>query len=90
MLDWLHVVCGVWCGQTLSERRAEGLHYLGTAYGLTLSLFNFWRAKCGYTPVYVRLTPNELTGEHTCIMIKANPPPPCPLFCTAARPVLRR
>lgn len=53
----------------LSDRRPEGLHWLGVSFGLTLELLNFWnRAK--FKPVYLRLTPNDITGEHTCIMIK--------------------
>uniref|UniRef100_A0A8C4QVS0 RNA cytidine acetyltransferase n=2 Tax=Eptatretus burgeri TaxID=7764 RepID=A0A8C4QVS0_EPTBU len=53
----------------LEERRAEKLDYLGTSFGLTASLFKFWK-KGGYTPVYLRQTPNDLTGEHSCVMLK--------------------
>ncbi|XP_054633393.1 RNA cytidine acetyltransferase [Dunckerocampus dactyliophorus] len=53
----------------LSERRAEQLHYLGVSYGLTTQLLKFWK-KAGYTPVYLRQTPNNLTGEHSCVMVK--------------------
>ncbi|XP_068459627.1 RNA cytidine acetyltransferase [Clinocottus analis] len=53
----------------LSERRAERLDYLGVSYGLTKQLLKFWR-KAGYTPVYLRQTPNDLTGEHSCVMLK--------------------
>eukprot|EP00003_Mantamonas_plastica_P018011 TRINITY_DN2961_c0_g2_i4.p1 TRINITY_DN2961_c0_g2~~TRINITY_DN2961_c0_g2_i4.p1 ORF type:complete len:533 (-),score=234.41 TRINITY_DN2961_c0_g2_i4:75-1673(-) len=53
----------------LQDRKAEQLHYLGTAYGLTQPLFNFWH-KNGFVPLYLRLTPNELTGEHSCMMVK--------------------
>ncbi|KJE95863.1 N-acetyltransferase 10 [Capsaspora owczarzaki ATCC 30864] len=54
----------------LTERRPERLHYLGVSYGLTEQLFRFWQ-RGGFTPVYLRQTVNELTGEHTCIMLKA-------------------
>jgi len=54
----------------LNERAPERLHYLGTSFGSTLPLYNFWK-KGGYVPVYLRLTTNDLTGEHTCIMLKA-------------------
>lgn len=56
----------------LTERRPEALHYLGVSYGLTPELFSFW-AKPGlaYKPVYLRQTSNELTGEHTCVMLHA-------------------
>ncbi|XP_061678059.1 RNA cytidine acetyltransferase isoform X2 [Syngnathoides biaculeatus] len=53
----------------LSERRAERLDYLGVSYGLTPQLLKFWK-KAGYTPVYLRQTPNDLTGEHSCVMVK--------------------
>ncbi len=55
--------------EKLSERPPEALHYLGVSYGLTTELFNFWR-KAQFVPLYVRQTPNDLTGEHTCIMVK--------------------
>eukprot|EP00899_Mesostigma_viride_P009960 jgi/Mesvir1/18966/Mv18933-RA.1 len=53
---------------SLAERPPEKLQYLGVAYGLTQSLYNFW-AKNGYLPLYMRQTPSEITGEHTCIML---------------------
>jgi len=34
-----------------------------------MELFKFWR-KNGMVPIYLRQTANELTGEHTCVMIK--------------------
>ncbi|GCC31718.1 RNA cytidine acetyltransferase [Chiloscyllium punctatum] len=53
----------------LSERPPEKLDYLGVSYGLTSQLLKFWK-KAGYVPVYLRQTSNELTGEHSCIMLK--------------------
>jgi len=54
----------------LTERPLkERLHWMGVSYGLTQPLFRFWKRK-GYVPVYLRQTANELTGEHSCIMIK--------------------
>ncbi|GAQ78702.1 N-acetyltransferase 10 [Klebsormidium nitens] len=55
---------------SLAERRPEKLHYVGVSYGLTQQLFNFWK-RLGMMPVYLRQTPNDITGEHTCIMLKA-------------------
>lgn len=55
--------------QKLAERKPLPVHYLGTSFGVTKELYNFWR-KNHFTPLYLRLTPNELTGEHTCIMIR--------------------
>ncbi|XP_041054066.1 RNA cytidine acetyltransferase isoform X2 [Carcharodon carcharias] len=53
----------------LNERPTEKLDYLGVSYGLTPQLLKFWK-RAGYVPVYLRQTPNELTGEHSCIMLK--------------------
>uniref|UniRef100_A0A4W4FDD3 RNA cytidine acetyltransferase n=1 Tax=Electrophorus electricus TaxID=8005 RepID=A0A4W4FDD3_ELEEL len=53
----------------LNERAAERLDYLGVSYGLTPQLLKFWK-KAGFVPVYLRQTPNDLTGEHSCIMLK--------------------
>ncbi|XP_034273235.1 RNA cytidine acetyltransferase [Pantherophis guttatus] len=53
----------------LSERQAENLDYLGVSYGLTPRLLKFWK-RSGFVPVYLRQTPNDLTGEHSCIMLK--------------------
>ncbi|TPX39994.1 hypothetical protein SeMB42_g01615 [Synchytrium endobioticum] len=55
----------------LSERPPkEKLDWLGVSYGLNPELFRFWK-RCGYKPVYIRQTPNDLTGEHTCVMLKS-------------------
>ncbi|KAF0980690.1 hypothetical protein FDP41_013173 [Naegleria fowleri] len=56
--------------QSLEERSPEPVHYMGVSYGMTQQLFNYWK-KNGFAPVYIRLTPNELTGEHSCVMLKA-------------------
>lgn len=53
----------------LSERQAESLDYLGVSYGLTSQLLKYWK-RGGFVPVYLRQTPNDLTGEHSCIMLK--------------------
>ncbi|KAI8622823.1 GNAT acetyltransferase 2-domain-containing protein [Chytriomyces sp. MP71] len=47
----------------------EHLHWLGVSFGLTAQLQKFWK-KGGFVPVYVRQTQNDLTGEHTAIMLK--------------------
>lgn len=53
----------------LSEKKPDMLNYLGVSYGLTSQLHKFWK-RGGYVPVYLRQTANDLTGEHTCVMIK--------------------
>ncbi len=53
----------------LNERKAEKLDYLGVSYGLTNELLKFWK-RSQYIPVYLRQTANDLTGEHSCIMLK--------------------
>ncbi|KAI1718066.1 GNAT acetyltransferase 2 domain-containing protein [Ditylenchus destructor] len=53
----------------LAERPAEQLDYIGVSFGLTIGLLKFWK-RLKYVPVYLRQTTNDLTGEHTCIMLK--------------------
>ncbi|VDC00414.1 unnamed protein product [Peniophora sp. CBMAI 1063] len=53
----------------LTERKPETLDYLGVSYGLTSQLLRFWK-RAGYIPLYIRQTQSELTGEHTCLMIR--------------------
>ncbi|KAI9320989.1 GNAT acetyltransferase 2-domain-containing protein [Dichotomocladium elegans] len=52
----------------LSDKRAPRLDYLGVSYGLTPALHKFWK-RAGFVPLYIRQTPNDLTGEHTCVML---------------------
>lgn len=54
----------------LSERPAELLDYIGVSFGLTPELLRFWK-RSGFALVYLRQTANDLTGEHSCIMLKA-------------------
>ncbi|KAL5715670.1 hypothetical protein ACHQM5_017460 [Ranunculus cassubicifolius] len=54
----------------LSERKPEKLHYIGVSFGLTLDLFRFW-CKHNFTPFYISQIPNAVTGEHTCMILKA-------------------
>jgi N-acetyltransferase 10 len=53
----------------LSERRPSSLDYLGVSFGLTSPLHKFWK-RAHFAPVYLRQTPNELTGEHSCVMLR--------------------
>lgn len=53
----------------LSERRPPALDYIGVSYGLTRDLHHFWK-RSEFVPVYLRQTANELTGEHTCVMLR--------------------
>ncbi|TEB27752.1 DUF699-domain-containing protein [Coprinellus micaceus] len=55
--------------QRLSERRPESLDYLGVSYGLTPQLLRFWK-RAKFVPLYLRQTQSELTGEHTCVMVR--------------------
>ncbi|KAJ6601138.1 GNAT acetyltransferase 2-domain-containing protein [Mycena vulgaris] len=55
--------------QRLSERKPEILDYLGVSYGLTGQLLRFWK-RAGYVPLYLRQTASELTGEHSCVMVR--------------------
>ena len=53
----------------LSERKPNALDYVGVSYGLTPALHKFWK-RASFSPVYLRQTPNELTGEHSCVMLR--------------------
>jgi N-acetyltransferase 10 len=53
----------------LTEKRPESIDYLGVSYGLTQPLHKFWK-RASYAPVYLRQTPNDLTGEHTAVMLR--------------------
>ncbi|UKZ75501.1 hypothetical protein TrVFT333_003187 [Trichoderma virens FT-333] len=53
----------------LWEKRPERLDYIGVSYGLTKELHKFWKYS-SFSPVYLRQTANDLTGEHTCVMLR--------------------
>lgn len=54
--------------QRLHERAPEPVEYIGTSYGLTADLLKFWKS-AGFVPLYLSQKANELTAEHTCIML---------------------
>ncbi|KAK5661721.1 hypothetical protein OQA88_9821 [Cercophora sp. LCS_1] len=53
----------------LAERQPERLDYIGVSFGLTQPLHKFWK-RASFAPVYLRQTANDLTGEHTCVMLR--------------------
>lgn len=53
----------------ISERPCERLHWLGVSFGLTSQLLNFWTRK-GFKTCYLRQTANDLTGEHSAILLR--------------------
>ncbi|OAA73846.1 hypothetical protein ISF_00747 [Cordyceps fumosorosea ARSEF 2679] len=53
----------------LAQKRPEKLDYIGVSYGLTKELQKFWKRSL-FSPVYLRQTANDLTGEHTCVMLR--------------------
>ena len=56
----------------LTEVEAPRLDWIGTSFGLTGPLHRFW-TRSGMQLLYLRQTPNELTGEHSAIMLRALP-----------------
>lgn len=54
----------------LTECHPNSLDYVGVSFGLTPLLHRFWK-RASFAPVYLRQTANDLTGEHTCVMIHA-------------------
>lgn len=55
----------------LVERPPEAIDYIGTSYGLTKDLLRFWKS-LKFVPLYVGQKSNDLTGEHSCIMLYIN------------------
>mgnify|MGYP004445911625 FL=1 len=53
----------------LEDIKPPFIYYLGTSFGLTNNLYNFWN-KNGYKTLYLAQNSNSITGEHSCIMIK--------------------
>lgn len=53
----------------VADRPAERLHWLGVSFGLTSQLLNFWSKK-RFKVCYLRQTANDLTGEHSSIMLR--------------------
>ncbi|KAI4163742.1 MAG: hypothetical protein LQ342_002515 [Letrouitia transgressa] len=53
----------------LSDCRPQTLDYLGVSFGLTSPLHKFWK-RSSFAPVCLGQTPNELTGEHSCVMLR--------------------
>jgi N-acetyltransferase 10 len=58
--------------QNLTDVKAPRLDWLGTSFGLTTGLYNFWK-RGGMHLLYLRQTKNDLTGEHSAIMTRALP-----------------
>ena len=56
----------------LSEIKPPFIYYMGTSFGLTNSLYKFWK-NSDFIPLYLRTMVNSITGEHSCIMIKPLP-----------------
>ena len=54
----------------VKDRPAAPLHWVGVSFGMTENLMGFWH-KAGFHLVYLRQTANDLTGEHTAIMLRA-------------------
>ncbi|XP_053671171.1 RNA cytidine acetyltransferase [Anopheles nili] len=54
--------------KSLTERKPEMLDYLGTSFGLTGELLRFWKSQ-KFVPVYLSQKENDLTGEHSCILL---------------------
>ena len=54
----------------VSDLRPPRLDWIGVSFGLTGALFKFYR-RLQYLPVYLRQTTNDITGEHSAIMLKS-------------------
>ena len=56
-----------WLNKDLTH---ETINWFGVSFGLTHSLFNFWK-KLGFRPVYISQKTNSATGEHSAIVLRA-------------------
>ncbi len=66
---------GLGLGQRLfnaiaTEASRQGLDYVGTLFGATTDLVEFWR-RCGLHPVRIGVTRDSASGTHSALMIKA-------------------
>ena len=52
----------------LTDLKQPSIDYLGTSFGLTLNLYNFWN-KNSFIPLYLSSRENSITGEYSCIMV---------------------
>jgi N-acetyltransferase 10 len=55
--------------KSLTEIVPPKMHYLGVSFGLTFELLSFWK-KNSYEVVYIKQKANDITGEHSCIMLQ--------------------
>lgn len=53
----------------VEEVKPIKINYISVSFGLTRQLYNFW-AKNEFQPFCVKLSRNEITGEHNCMIIK--------------------
>lgn len=56
--------------QKLSQTRPPFVEYLGVAYGLNPTLYQFWR-KAGFQVVFIKQKSSDITGEYSTIMLKS-------------------
>lgn len=54
----------------LTEVHSPEIDYLGVSFGLTQELYKFWN-KNNFSPAYLSLRKNDVTGEYTCIVLKS-------------------
>ncbi|KAL9935741.1 hypothetical protein V8E36_005318 [Tilletia maclaganii] len=56
--------------QQQQQHQPEKLDWIGVSYGMTPLLLRFWN-RAGFVPLYVRQTPNEITGEYSAVQIRS-------------------
>lgn len=55
--------------QKLATLEPPPIQYIGTSFGITEQLHNFW-SKSGFLPLYIRQSASEVTGEYSTIMMR--------------------
>lgn len=54
----------------VADIAVEPVHWIGASFGLTPALYRFWSTRHSFLPVYLRQTANDITGEHTVMLLK--------------------
>jgi len=54
---------------SMSSSNHESIDYAGVSFGLTRELNRFWK-RAGFQPVYISAEPNDVTGEHSTIVLQ--------------------
>jgi tRNA(Met) cytidine acetyltransferase len=60
--------------KTVEWASLQGMDWVGSGFGVSPELLRFW-TRSGFLPIHITPQRNEISGEHTVIVIKALKPP---------------